>query len=384
MKISTNHLVEGKKQRDLIEEALMKHFPDIVRPLTFRDIEIINQFKDGSFGFSFLGLMLYANGYNLRGESSRYPQGLLYYDGENIFGLGFFKKTFEEEKGHLHIIAPRGKTWITVVNNFIKQVRQILEIPKTSIYIRHLSETKYRQLMDIRSGFSEIKDDPWHPFAHSEDETYHHRLILLDEVITYDNTGSLVIKILEGEESRDFRRKAKLAYNRFKNFLHRNHIEFCIEPYHPDKQKHEAKNLIIRHFKTLKNAVGSSPEDYFNLVYHLPSFDQGNRDFFAYMGYLRNENDRIPIMLFIGEKVNSDTVALYATFALRDDQIISPKYDPTGFTAISQYSYLRIFDLLHKNGIRYVDLGGSEVEDLDRFKRQLGAKEVRTYWLVVT
>jgi hypothetical protein len=384
MNISTNPLIEGKKQRDIVEEALMSHFSGIVRPLTFQDIKIINQFKDGSFGFSFLGLMLYANGYNLRGESSRYPQGLLYYDGENIFGLGFFKKTFEEEKGHLHIIAPRGKTWMTIVNNFIKQVRQIPEIPKTSIYIRHLSETKYRQLLDIQGGYSEITDNPWHPSAHSEDETYHHRLIYLDDIITYDCTGNLVIKVLESEESRDFRRKAKLAYNRFNNFLDRNHAEFCIELYQPDKQKNEAKDLIIQHFKTLKNAVGSSPEDYFNLIYHLPPSDQGNSDFFAYIGYLKDKSNCIPVMLFIGEKVYGDTVALYATFALRDDRIIPQNYNPTGFTAISQYSYLRIFDLLYRNGIKYADLGGSEVKDLDRFKRQLGAKEIKTYWLVVT
>lgn len=377
-----NRLVDQERQRDTVEKALINHFRGLVKPLALDDVEILNKFKDGSFGFSYLGIMLYANGYNFKGQSSKYPQGLLYYDGDNVFGLGFFRKTLDAKKGHLHIIAPRGKTWTTAVYNFINQVRHISDIPKTSIYIRHLSEANYKELIDSGYNYAPAQADPWHLTAHSEDETYNHRLIQLDHIIGYNDEGTLEIKTLQGDESKDFRRKAKLAYNRFTNFLDRNKLEFSLEPYDPYKQKEEAKNLVRTHFRSLKNAVGSTPEDYFNLVYKVPPSEQERKEFFAYLGYLRNENERIPITLFIGEKINFNTVAMYATFSLRDEKILPEKCDTTGFTAISQYAYLRVFDRLYKAGIDYVDLGGSEVEDLDRFKRQLGAKEVPTYWLV--
>lgn len=366
-------------QRDEIENILINNFKGLIRPLSFDDIEIINKFKDGSFGFSFLGIMLYANGQNQRGESSKYPKGLIYYDGENIFGIGFFKKTSLEKDGHLHIIAPRGSGWFNAVNDFIKKIRQISEIPKTSIYIRHLSEEYYKRL--ISNGYKPITTDPWDPTAHSEDETYCNRLIDLNDIITYDKRGNLIVKILEGEENRDFRRKAKMAYNRFGNFLERNNISFNIEQYYYHEHGEDAKNIVVEHFKTLKNKVGSSSEDYFNLIYFLPP-DHRESIFFAYIGYIFDKNGKIPIMLFIGEKISSNTVAMYATFASRNNGRVYQEYDSTGFSAISQYCYLRVFNILKKIGISHVDLGGSEVEDLNNFKKQLRAKELKTYWVV--
>jgi len=93
-------------QRDIVEKTLLDKFKNTVKPLDIDDIETINKFKDGSFGFSFSAMLLYANGNNLRGKSSKYPKGLLYYDKENIFGIGFFKKEATQKNGHIHIIAP--------------------------------------------------------------------------------------------------------------------------------------------------------------------------------------------------------------------------------------------------------------------------------------
>ena len=57
-------------------------------------------------------------------------------------------------------------------------------------------------------------------------------------------------------------------------------------------------------------------------------------------------------------------------------------FDPTGFSAISQYAYLRLFQILRDRGVEWVDVGGSETEDLNRFKRQLGAGAVPSHWVV--
>ena len=358
-----------------LEDILLINFPGIVRPLKEEDIPTIEKFKDGSFGFSYLGIMLYANGRNEKGNSTLYPQGLIYDDGENMFAIGFFKKDLQEKSGHLHIVAPRGKTWFIAVDNFIKKCRTFENFPMTSVYVRHLSESKYKEMLSM--GYKSISVDPWHSVAPSEDETYNHRLIKIDDIIGYDPDKQLFVKPLNTDGNRDFRRKALMAYNRFLNFLERNDLRFYTEEYNPEAHKSQAKDMVIDHFQTLENAVGSTPQDYFNLIEYMP---KENNNFVKYISFLIGGGEKIPVSLFLGEKIGKETVALYATFALRNEFEIRERFNPTGYSAISQYSYIKMFDLINKGGYKYVDLGGSEVESLNTFKRQLGASDKITYW----
>ncbi|MBI3290146.1 hypothetical protein HYZ78_01995 [Candidatus Microgenomates bacterium] len=364
-------------ERDKIETALLENFPEIVQPLKEKDILNINKYKDGSFGFSYLGIMLYANGCNEKGKSTAYPQGLIYYDGSNIFGIGFFKRNLQERLGHLHIVAPKGKHWLKAVEKFIDKFRALNQFPKTSIYIRHLHESQYREM--INAGYEPISVDPWYPVAPSEDETFNHRFIKIKDIINYDQDGYIIVKSLTTDDNRDFRRKTLMAYNRFLNFLARNELKYRIEIYDQDNHKELAKNMIIEHFKTLENAIGSTPQDYFNLIDYIPKKDG---DFIKYVGFLIGGGEKIPISLFIGEGIDKKTVALYATFTLRNESSIREKFDPIGYTAISQYTYIRMFDLLNSRGYKNIDLGGSEAEGLNNFKRQLGAREKITFWAV--
>mgnify|MGYP001557905263 CR=1 FL=1 len=365
-------------ERDRVETALLENFPGIIQPLEEKDILNINKYKDGSFGFSYLGIMLYANGSNEKSKSTIYPKGLIYFDGDNIFGIGYFKKNLQKKSGHFHIIAPRGKDWLRAVENFIKKLRESTQFPRTSIYIRHLHKSQYEKMISI--GYKPISVDPWHPVAPSEDETFNNRFIKIKDIIDHDQSGHIIVKRLATNDSRNFRRKAVMAYNRFLNFLVRNELEYQIEIYNPDNHKELARKMVIEHFKTLGNAIGSTPQDYFNLIDYMPKKLDG--DFIKYIGFLTGQGKRIPISLFMGEKIDKDTVALYATFALRNEPSVKERFDSIGYSAISQYTYISIFDLLRKRGYKYVDLGGSEVEDLNDFKRQLGASEIMTYWAV--
>lgn len=370
-------------QRDIVEKTLLDNFKNTVKPLGIDDIETINKFKDGSFGFSYLAMLLYMNGYNLRGKSSKYPKGLLYYDNENIFGIGFFKKEAKQENGHLHIVAPRGTSWLKAVDNFIKHVRNLPQIPSMPIYIRHLNNIQYKEL--LASGYLDVENNPWHPTAPREDETYSHRFIKLKDMIEYDKNDKLVIKVLQGEQSKNFRKKARSAYLRFENFLTRNKLKLDIQLV-DRKNQNDAENILKSCFAILNSTkdevVLSTVEDYLNIVRTILPNNKNDRIFFTYIGYLKNNHLNIPIMVFAGEKIDDKTVALYATFSLRDKNILPVTIESKGFTAISQYCYLRMFDILYKYGIQFVDLGGSEVEDLDIFKRQLGAHEKETFWVI--
>lgn len=370
-------------QRDKVEKVLLDNFTDTIQPLNINDLEKIDKFKDGSFGFSFLALLLYANGNNLRGKSSTYPNGLLYYDSENIFGIGFFKKELEEQNGHIHIIAPRGKSWLSAVNKFIGRVKKLQNIPPTAIYVRHLNKTQYKKL--IQSGFLGIETNPWHKTAPSEDETYNHRFITLEDIIQYDEKGNLVVRILKSKDSKNFRKKARSAYLRFENFLARNKLKLDIQPKN-DKNKDDAENILKSFFRILNSkkdeVVLSTVEDYLSIVQTVLPEKKEKPIFFSYVGYLQKSRLNIPAMFFAGERINEETVALYATFSLRDKNILPKSVDSKGFTAISQYCYLKIFDILYRHGIKFVDLGGSEIVELDTFKRQLGAKKQESFWVV--
>ncbi len=379
-------------QRDEIEAILLEEFSGLIHPLDNNAVSVINQFKNGNFARSLLGYMLYTNGYNLRGTSHHYPNGLYYSDGEHLFGIGIFKKTMDATNSHIMIVCPTGDNIIHAVDDFLNLVYQLFEKQgKTSLlgdsFVRHLDEIDYRSFRRI--GYETIDVSPWDPEAPAEDEEKNHKLIFLKDIIhTCPDSGELTVKALNTANSRNFRMKARMAYKRFENFLARNHLTFEIRDYHTNN-KDIAEQLVVHHFQSLKNPVGSTPEDYFNIVRYQP--DEKHTDYFGKMGYLTPANpelsplkESIPMMLFIGEKTAKDTLALYATFALRDTDVLPENTDTSGFSAISQYVYLSLFKDLIKTGIKRVNVGGSETDDLDKFKRQLGAKYEASYWAVKT
>lgn len=384
-------------ERDLIESLMLLNFKGIVLPLCTNQIPVINRFKNRDFARSLLGFMLYGNGYNLRGKSTYYPDGLFYHDGENIFGIGIFKKTLSSSKYHIMAIAPSGNHVLHVIDSFFLKIHQCLHsLDKGHLlgesYTRHLSAEQYSHCLSL--GYQAIDTSPWDKEAASEDEEYNHKLIPLNDIIGTDqHSGDPFIKILSGPESKSFRAKAKMANNRFQNFLNRNQLQLKIVDYKAQYQE-LAEEIVVRHFKSLKNPVGSTPEDYFNLVrYHAP---KGCDQYFGKIGFLMNIeqqtntsnvqqpllNQPIPLMLFIGEKTYSDTLALYATFAMRDTSVLPASITPQGFSAISQFCYLTLFKELKNNGLKWVNVGGSETEDLNKFKRQLGAINSPSYWAI--
>lgn len=377
MKKNINSGISQITDREKIEQLLLKTFPKEIKPLTEKYIPIINKYKDGTFGNSYLGFMLYANGNNRRGRSNRYPQGLLFENGNTIFGIGFFKKNISDQYGHLHIISPRGKNWLESLTSFLKTLSQIKELANSLVYIRYLTKNQYNEVLKI--GGKPIDANPWNIESPSEDETYSHCLLKLQDIID-DSNNVITVKKLMTKDSRNFRIKTKMAYNRFSNFLKRNSLKFHLYKY-SNKYCNQALNIVNQHFSSLDNAIGSTAEDYYNLIKFYPKTPK--KIFFAYIGFLKYQDNKIPVSLFIGEKIDKDLFALYATFALRHKIPDNIKVISTGYSAVSQYSYIRVFSELKKEGFTSVNLGGSETEDLDKFKRQLGAQDNRTFWVVI-
>ena len=153
--------------------------------------------------------------------------------------------------------------------------------------------------------------------------------------------------------------------------------------------KQESWNLIKDFFDFLRKrttVVSSTAEDYKSLINFFPDL-KANKDFFSYIGFLKDKTGRIniPVSLFIGERLTPKIIALYATISLRDPSTLPADIDPVGYTGISSYNYINIFGILKKKcNVEYIDLGGSELESLDKAKARLGAKEQKTYWALYT
>jgi hypothetical protein len=363
-------------EREIIERRLVAAF-DAVKPLDPCDLPLFAPFKRGGFMPSLLGFMLYANGYSLRGTSRANPNGLIYADGETLFAIGIFRKTLESREWHVTISGPWGANGFAKVHQFVERLRSIVSVG--DVYVRHLPEDVYRVFLG--NGYLPIDARPWHDDAPSEDETHHHKSILLADILDIRDGRAVGIRTLKGQEHRGFRIKARMAFNRFGNFLDRNGLRLAIRDYSvADRDEGEA--LVRHHFGILKNPVGSTPEVYLSLIRFDPAV--GGDQYFGRIGFLENERVRIPALLFLGEQTGASTMALYATFANRDPEALGGAFDPTEYSAISQYAYLALFRMLHEMGIACVNVGGSETEELDTFKRQLGARSEPSYWAVAS
>ncbi|MFH1849592.1 MAG: hypothetical protein ABH879_05385 [archaeon] len=334
--------------REQMESAVMELCRD-VRPIASEDSYLINTFKDGRFGVSFLSYIIYANGYNERGMSRKHPLGLIYDDGSTRFALGFFARE-SDDTVHMHIIAPVGS--LLTVDRFVKTIQD--KMPGLTCYIRHLTSQQRTHLN--RLGYHTVTagcSQKWHPGAFAEDETFNHRVVDISAAF-----------------GKHFRRNIR-QFERFQSAANR----LDIREYTPG-QLSDAEFIIRSHFRWLKSRnknIGSSWEDYMGVVENLPAGKNGH-DYFAYIGYLQKK----PAMLFIGERTGKTAAGLYSCFALRH---LHKNRDYSN--GISSYAYMHAFGNMRKAGIREVDVGGSETTDLDDFKRRtLCAREAPTYWVV--
>ena len=374
---------DGYDNRERAETILTEKFGDRIKP-TERAADDIRRFKDGSFGMSEMGMMLYTNGYNPRGESAHYRNGMVYCDESCIFGIGYFAKE-RESNGHCMIVAPRGDKVVDKIREVIATLRN-QEVGLSSAYIRQLDLGMYNSF--LKEGMEPIASDPWHLQALEEDETFPHRIIPLDEVVDVGNKDGEIIKKLSLPDQRGFREKNLRAYGRFTRFLKRNNLRFETEPYtYSEPMCAEAKTLVESFFANRRqqgNLVGSSAEDYFPLIYQAPS-GQNEKDYFSYLGRLVDtQGSRFPVAFFASERLGERKAGNYASVSMRFPRFAQLKgWNEEGYTAITQYAWLDVLLKLQKRGITELDSGGSETAELDKQKEQLGGMPEKTYWAVM-
>jgi hypothetical protein len=366
-------------KRDIVERKLMERFSDI-KPYSPKLSSIIERFKDGTFGVGNLAFALYSNGRNPRGESTNNPYGLLFYDEETLFSIGYYRRKYDKnnDDGYVFFVAPRGRDATKKVADISHQVLSDSEIPCKGVYLRFLTLDQYIELLNY--GFLPAKENPWHADSPEEDETLTNSLLRIDSILTDEGA----VKTLE-YGGKDTRRKSRMTHKRFENFLRRNELKYSLQKYMPQCSD-IAQHVVEAHFNILgKNGslIGSTIEDYLNLVDPKLIELESVR---AYLGFLRE----VPVSYFVGEKVSDSRFALYTSFTLRSPELvmscISSENEEAnkGFSAMSIFSYIELLKRLRNEGITEVLFGGSEHRDLNRIKRQLGCRNVPSYWAVKT
>ncbi len=395
--------------RDIIENVLLTHFSPRLKPLTEEAVKDINAAKDGNYGFSFLGLSLYANGHNIHSKSTNCPRGMLYTDkGGNAFGVGVFFKNGRPDVPWVHIIAPRGPNWKEAVDTFSDQVLELL--PNAELIIRHLSEGECKALAPetnlgriVRrveteaqyagkdayfpapgnaSRWTDIYAKPWHEEAPQEDETYTHAVVDLDKVISSPEKG--IFRNIEWLGSANSRNMKRRNANGFKNFLEREGLTFTLEEYTPDMQD-MARSVVQNHFKSLEGeAIGSTAADYENIIGTPPDImkEAGIR---MYVGFVSDgKGNKLPVSFFGLEETAPGRIAAYATITSYDFTPIRDRgmaESDKGFNNIAAYAMGRLMHRVKNEGYHVFDLGGSETPKLDKGKENYGAMIEPKHWL---
>ncbi|MFH1520926.1 MAG: hypothetical protein ABID61_04725 [Candidatus Micrarchaeota archaeon] len=401
--------VIGRTKREIVEQKLLAKF---------KQVKILDpdmgtwqlDRKEGNFGMSPAAIALYANGYNPRGVSRIAPLGLYYHEAttcstvdDAVFGIGYFRKEgTSEDDSYLMLIAPTLRA-LERIAPFIEKIFQDGTIPCKGVYVRFLNE--YGKNLLVGHGFHPVtfESNPWNPRAPQEDETFYHSTLWIPGILRPILPTEFEVLDLENTENKEHRRKSRMAVQRFRNFLKRNQIDFRMQQIFPKECEHASgigQKIIREHFSRLVDPVGSMAEDHFGVVHpkilKLP-------DIRASIGYL---ND-VPVSIFVGEGIRRsknggfDTLGLYTSITLRDNEYVLGELlglDPyetipnlpeikngpktvsraEGFSAISIFN---LFNYFFQSGVEWIKLGGSEEKKLDDAKRQMGAKEDKTYWV---
>src|SRR5262245_66030241 len=101
--------------------------------------------------------------------------GLLYANGETLFGIGVFRKTLESPTWHVMVSGPWGANGFAKVDAFISRLRRLGV--GADVFVRHLDEAEYAVFR--RHGYLDIHVSPWDPEAPAEDETHNPKRIPL-------------------------------------------------------------------------------------------------------------------------------------------------------------------------------------------------------------
>lgn len=307
-------------------------------PISNNDQELFNfffaKYGTNSYGdsWSYVTQGMYGIGDNL---------GYKFYDGENLSAVCFYPR-LEFEEQLFYWVRPLGRNISEVVSDISHKIKDLF---KVRIYVKKIDSNLLNILID--KGFNDISSKPWHSTAIAEDDTYPE--IILDAQLTIDNPN----KSTRIEN-------AMRQFNKLENTIR---VTKIVKKEDRDKAWNVADKFFNQEVRSLDHNI-SSKYDYYNLIYNPANF---NYEMFLI------EKDEESVGFFDTYRLSGDTVSSYSALMLREE-----------IGNLNDFSIIYTCRYCISQGLKYINLGGSETIGLNNFKTKFYINdEHKMYWVVL-
>jgi hypothetical protein len=295
--------------------------------------------------------------------------GLKYHDHDLLLSIG-------SHKSHYVVVRPLGRLdWrvmgvldtlyyasgkpVFIKKLFPDQVARLHDLGEFKEAIKYLDE-----------GTPEKGSYPWPSHqSFADDDTFPEVILDVSLTLDYKNTPKAWLAEFEQRHkgSADTVKQLFRSYLKFRaktKKFEESEINCHLKDYNAEAPD------IIRRF--LLGHFGEKDEEnveaYENMMTKLPLENHGG-SFFSFVAYLQHRP--LPQGFFVAERLDSESAGLYAAIASR----CCP--------GLSEYLHAQMLSRLKRNGIRFLNIGGSEVNSLHQFKLKFAPIEQRHMKMLV-
>jgi hypothetical protein len=296
--------------------------------------------------------------------------GLKYHDRDLLLSIGSYKS-------HYVVVRPLGRLdW-----RFIQVLDALHYASGKPVFIKKLfpdQVARLHELGDFKEAIQYTKDNdhpekgsyPWRSHqSFADDDTFPE--IVLDISLTLDYKKAP--KKWFSEFATHHESDSEIVEELFRYYLKfrakvtkfaTSDIKCRLEDYNPDVAE-SIRRFLLGHFgeKDEENV-----EAYENMMTKLPLASHGD-SFFSFVAYLQHRP--LPQGFFVAERLDGKSGGLYAAIASR----CCP--------GLSEYLHVQMLSRLRRNGIRFLNIGGSEVKSLHEFKLKFAPIEQRRMRMLV-
>lgn len=328
------------KTNELMSEISDKN--EFISPITQNDFDLFQSFfqnEPSTYGNSWT--------YILQGMYNLGPQnlGYKYFDGENLSAIGLKPKLENQNLANMYWKRPMGKTILSKIGKLAHEHHREYSL---ITYTTKLFKEQYNEIVEY--GFKPIDHYPWHSTAPSEDDHFP------EQILEIKNTTKLA-------QSLGRTRQLNRSWHQFLNTSKDPNLSK--EPLiNNSKKAMEITEEFFNEYKLRNNQNISNPSDYFNMILNKDSRNNMLANIINYNG--------IGIGYYVCEIQDESNASLYATITLRNSH-----------NNLTDYIMFSLLEELEKRNVRWLNLGGSEHEQLDKFKKKFRpVKSRKMYWSV--
>ncbi len=297
--------------------------------------------------------------------------GLKYHDGKSLLSIG-------SHDGHYVVVRPLGR-----INKQVIRVLDVLtELSGKPVFIKKVFPDQAIRLFELGTFQEAIRRrtvdaEPlpgeylWHPTSFADDDTFPEIILDVNVTLRYDASPKKWLQYFHAcRKSPLSREKLNQLFRRYLKFRSKvnkfacSGTRYSLVDYNTEKAT-EVRRFLVEHFGEQDS---ENIQAYENMLLKPPLGNNGH-SFFSFATYL--DRDTLPKAFFVAETLDSRSAGLYAAVASRCCR------------GLSEYLHVEVLSRLKRQGIRYLNLGGSEVRSLHEFKLKFGPIEERDMQLLV-